>query len=75
MAFFLKQDWDGMAKLYSDTVKFYDPSTPKPYGLTDAKKDGWMFTMAGNKSALPSKAILMGYNMTKIHSRYNHGGQ
>ncbi|MBS1520048.1 MAG: hypothetical protein JST50_03540 [Bacteroidetes bacterium] len=41
MAFFLKQDWDGMANLYSDTVKFYDPSTPKPYGLTDAKK-GWL---------------------------------
>lgn len=40
MDLFLKQDWDGMAKLYSDTVKFYDPSSPKPYGLTDAKK-GW----------------------------------
>jgi len=41
MASFLKQDWDGMAKLYSDTVKFYDPSSPKAYGLTDAKK-GWL---------------------------------
>jgi hypothetical protein len=37
---FLKQDWDGMVKLYADTVKFYDPSSSKPYGLADAKK-GW----------------------------------
>src|SRR5258708_17909196 len=35
---FLKQDWDGLAKLYSDTVKFYDPSSTKPSNLTDAKK-------------------------------------
>jgi hypothetical protein len=41
MALFLKQDWDGMTNLYSDTAKFYDPSTPKAYGLTDAKK-GWL---------------------------------
>jgi hypothetical protein len=37
---FLKQDWGGMAKLYADTVKFYDPSSSKPSGLADAKK-GW----------------------------------
>ena len=46
MALFLKQDWDGLANLYSDTVKFYDPSTPKPYGLADAKK-GWAGIYAG----------------------------
>ena len=41
MASFLKQDWDGMAKLYSDTVKFYDPSSAKPVNLEAAKK-GWV---------------------------------
>lgn len=37
---FLKQDWEGMAKLYADTVKFYDPSSPKAISLADEKK-GW----------------------------------
>ena len=37
---FLKQDWDGMGKLYADTAKFYDPSREKPYTLADEKK-GW----------------------------------
>jgi hypothetical protein len=37
---FLKQDWDGMAKLYADTAKFYDPSSTKGISLTDEKK-GW----------------------------------
>jgi hypothetical protein len=40
MDLFLKQDWDNMAKLYSDTVKFYDPSSTKPSNLADVKK-GW----------------------------------
>jgi hypothetical protein len=38
---FLKQDWDGLAKLYADTVKFYDPSTPKAMSMADQKK-GWI---------------------------------
>jgi hypothetical protein len=44
---FLKQDWVGMASIYADSVKFYDPSSPKPYNLETAKKgwaaiyDGW----------------------------------
>ncbi|MDB5144852.1 MAG: hypothetical protein JWQ66_3565 [Mucilaginibacter sp.] len=37
-ASFLKNDWDGYAKLYADTAKFYDPSSTKPYHLTDEKK-------------------------------------
>jgi hypothetical protein len=45
-ALFLKQDWDGLAKLYADTVKFYDPSSPKATNLTDAKK-GWGDIYAG----------------------------
>jgi hypothetical protein len=35
---FLKQDWDNLGKLYADTAKFYDPSSPKSYGLAEAKK-------------------------------------
>lgn len=37
---FLKQDWNGLAGLYADTVKFYDPSSPKAISLADEKK-GW----------------------------------
>ncbi|HEY9000418.1 MAG TPA: nuclear transport factor 2 family protein [Mucilaginibacter sp.] len=37
---FLKQDWSGLANLYADTAKFYDPSSSKPYSLADEKK-GW----------------------------------
>jgi hypothetical protein len=37
---FLKQDWDGMGKLYADTAKFYDPTSEKGISLTDEKK-GW----------------------------------
>jgi hypothetical protein len=37
-ALFLKNDWDGYAKLYADTAKFYDPSSTKPYHLADTKK-------------------------------------
>jgi len=37
---FLKQDWDGLAKLYADTAKFYDPSSSKAISLADEKK-GW----------------------------------
>ncbi|MDN3549654.1 nuclear transport factor 2 family protein [Mucilaginibacter aquaedulcis] len=37
---FLKQDWDGLSKLYTDTVKFYDPSSPNKISLADQKK-GW----------------------------------
>ena len=37
---FKKQDWDGMTKLFADTVKFYDPSSPKAISLADEKK-GW----------------------------------
>jgi hypothetical protein len=37
---FLKQDWDGLTKLYADTAKFYDPSSPKAISLADQKK-GW----------------------------------
>jgi hypothetical protein len=37
---FLKQDWDGMAKVYADTAKFYDPSSEKGISLADEKK-GW----------------------------------
>jgi len=37
---FLKQDWAGLSALYADTVKFYDPSSPKSYNLATAKK-GW----------------------------------
>ena len=39
-ALFLKQDWDGMAALYADTAKFYDPSSSKAISLADTKK-GW----------------------------------
>ena len=38
IALFLKQDWDGFAKLYADTVKFYDSTNPKSYGLAETKK-------------------------------------
>ena len=38
---FLKQDWDGLSKLYADTAKFYDPSSPKAMSLADEKK-GWV---------------------------------
>jgi len=37
---FLKQDWNGLAGLYADTAKFYDPSSPKAISLADEKK-GW----------------------------------
>jgi hypothetical protein len=37
---FMKQDFDGLAKLYADTAKFYDPSSPKAVSLADEKK-GW----------------------------------
>lgn len=40
MDLFLKQDWNGLAGLYADTVKFYDPSSPKAISLADQKK-GW----------------------------------
>ena len=40
MDLFSKQDWDGLSKLYADTVKFYDPSSPKAINLADEKK-GW----------------------------------
>jgi hypothetical protein len=35
---FLKQDWDGMLKLYADSAKFYDPSSTKPSHVADMKK-------------------------------------
>jgi len=37
---FVAQDWDNLAKLYADTVKFYDPSSIKKFGLDSAKKAG-----------------------------------
>jgi hypothetical protein len=37
-ALFLKKDWDGYAKLYADTVKFYDSVNPKAASLADTKK-------------------------------------
>jgi len=37
-ALFLKNDWDGYAKLYADTAKFFDSTTPKPSKLADVKK-------------------------------------
>jgi hypothetical protein len=37
---FIKQDWGGLSKLYADTVKFYDPSSPKKMSLADQQK-GW----------------------------------
>lgn len=40
MDLFQKQDWDGLGKLYADSVKFYDPSSPKAISLADEKK-GW----------------------------------
>jgi hypothetical protein len=39
-ALFLKQDWDGLASLYADTAKFYDPGSPKASDLATVKK-GW----------------------------------
>ncbi|SEO49961.1 hypothetical protein SAMN05192574_108307 [Mucilaginibacter gossypiicola] len=37
---FIKQDWNGLAKLYADTAIFYDPTSPKKISLADQKK-GW----------------------------------
>jgi hypothetical protein len=37
---FIKQDFDGLSKLYADTAKFYDPSSPKKISLEEQKK-GW----------------------------------
>jgi hypothetical protein len=37
-ALFIKQDWVGLAKLYADTARFYDPSSPKKQTLADEKK-------------------------------------
>ncbi|WCT11989.1 hypothetical protein [Mucilaginibacter jinjuensis] len=37
-ALFVKQDWVGLAKVYADTAKFYDPSSPRKQTLADEKK-------------------------------------
>ncbi len=39
---FLKNDWDGYAKLYADTAKFYDPSSAKRFNLDTVKKS-WAY--------------------------------
>ena len=38
-AMFLKGDWDGYAKLFADTAKFFDAGSPKRYSLADEKKN------------------------------------
>ncbi len=35
---FLKQDWIALAGNYADTVKFYDPTSEKPFNLETEKK-------------------------------------
>ena len=71
---FKKQDWDGMTKLFADTVKFYDPSSPKAISLADEKRGGQAFTTTGTKLRSPNKAIRMLFSMIRIPSRCNHGG-
>ena len=35
---FLKQDWEGLGKLYADSAKFNDPAFPKSKNWAEAKK-------------------------------------
>ncbi|WP_183556608.1 nuclear transport factor 2 family protein [Mucilaginibacter sp. SP1R1] len=54
---FLKQDWDGLSKLYADTAKFYDPGSPKKMSLDEQKKD-WADIVANWEQI---KVVKVGY--------------